>query len=394
MSHSPAILITVSGPDSPGITSALTKVLSDSQAKILDIGQSVIHGLLSLSILFESKEGGHNTLKELLFKSTEMGLKMDFKLIQSQETKNAPKTRYAITLIGDDISASALHEVTEVLAQTTTNIDTIERLSQSDFGCVQMLLSSETPINQSDLRKKLLEIARIQKVDIALQTEGLFRRAKRLVVMDMDSTLIQNEVIDEMAKHLGVYDEVASVTEKAMNGAMDFDESLKLRVSKLKGMKESDTHEVFQKLKLTSGAEDLIRVLKKLGYKIALISGGFSIVADQFKEKLGIDYAYANQLEMINGICTGNVIPPIVNAQRKSDLLEVIAQQENIHLNQVIAIGDGANDLQMLEKAGLGIAFNAKPVVSQQADLSYNQKNLKSILYLLGIPSHEQSELL
>jgi phosphoserine phosphatase len=239
------------------------------------------------------------------------------------------------------------------------------------------------------MKKELLGIAKKLSVDIALQAEGLYRRAKRLIVFDMDSTLIQSEVIDELARHKGVYNEVAAITHAAMNGKMDFDESLKKRVAKLKGMSQADLLEVFQKVELTPGAEDLLRVLKKLGYKIGLISGGFSFVAERLKTKLGIDYVYANNLESKDGLLTGNVIPPIVNAQRKADLLDVIAQQEQVELDQVIAIGDGANDLPMLEKAGLGIAFNAKPTVREKADLSINQKNLKAVLYLLGLEERD-----
>jgi phosphoserine phosphatase len=207
----------------------------------------------------------------------------------------------------------------------------------------------------------------------------------------MDSTLIQSEVIDELARHRGVYKEVSDITSEAMNGKMDFDESLRLRVAKLKGMPQADLLEVFQKIKLTPGAEELLRVLKKLGYKIALISGGFMFVAERLKTQLGIDYVYANTLESNQGVLTGNVLPPIVNAQRKADLLDVIAQQENIELDQVIAIGDGANDILMLEKAGLGIAFNAKPTVREKADLAISQKNLKSVLYLLGLAEKDLS---
>ena len=207
----------------------------------------------------------------------------------------------------------------------------------------------------------------------------------------MDSTLIQSEVIDELARFKGVYDQVAAITHEAMNGKMDYDESLRQRVRMLKGMPLSDLEKVFQKVELTPGATDLIGILKKLGYKIALISGGFTYVAEKLKQQLGIDFVYANSLEIRDQALTGNVIPPIVNAQRKADLLDVIAQQERIELDQVIAIGDGANDILMLEKAGLGIAFNAKPKVRERADLALSQKNLRSILYLLGLSERDLS---
>ncbi len=394
------VLITVSGRDMPGITAELTGILAAGQVPILDIGQAVIHGLLSLSILFAMDKNEKNPLiKDLLFKATEMGLKLEFRVLDPSEVAArrdlSPKAyRYAVTLIAERVTATALHEVTSALGRSKVNIDEITRLSEAEFGCVEMLVSTSEELNRRSLKKELLEIARRQGVDIALQAEGLYRRAKRMVVFDMDSTLIQSEVIDEFAREIGVFEEVSAITHEAMKGQMDYDESLRLRCSKLKGLTQEQIERVFKRIELTPGAEDLIRVLKNLGYKIALISGGFTCVADRLKDRLGIDYAYANTLEMTRGTATGKVTPPIVNAQRKADLLDVIVQQERIHLDQVIAIGDGANDLLMLEKAGLGIAFNAKPLVSEKADLAISQKNLRSILYLLGISGRDLSEVL
>lgn len=400
--QSPYVLVTVTGRDAPGITSELTGVLAQGNVTILDIGQAVIHHLLSLSILFEmdAKEIAHKTtIKDLLFKATELGLKLDFKVVTSEELmmegKLAAKAyRYAVTLIADRISAQTLHQVTRILARHQVNIDVIERLSEGQFSSVEMLVSALQQPDRSALKKELLAVARTQGVDIALQAEGLFRRAKRLVVMDLDSTLIQSEVIDEFSREIGVYEEVAAITEEAMKGRMDFDESLRLRCEKLKGLTTDDIDKVYRRIEFTPGAEELISVLKQLGYKTAVISGGFTCVAERIRSRLGIDYAYANVLEMEGGKVTGKVSNPIVNAQRKADLLEVIAQQERIHPDQVIAIGDGANDLLMLEKAGLGIAFNAKPVVREKAHMSLNQKNLRSILYLLGISGRDLTEFL
>ena len=384
----------------PGITAELTGILAAGQVPILDIGQAVIHGLLSLSILFSMDKNEKNPLiKDLLFKATEMGLKLEFRVLDAWEVAarrdHSPKAyRYAVTLIAERVTATALHEVASALGRSKVNIDEITRLSEAEFGCVEMLVSTSEELNRRTLKKELLEIARRQGVDIALQAEGLYRRAKRMVVFDMDSTLIQSEVIDEFAREKGVFEEVSAITHEAMKGQMDYDESLRLRCSKLKGLTQEQIERVFKRIELTPGAEDLIRVLKNLGYKIALISGGFTCVADRLKDRLGIDYAYANTLEMKQGAATGEVIPPIVNAQRKADLMDVIVQQERIHLDQVIAVGDGANDLLMLEKAGLGIAFNAKPLVSEKADLAISQKNLRSILYLLGISGRDLSEVL
>ncbi len=399
------VLVTISGRDAPGITSQMTGILAQKKATILDIGQAVTHGLLSLSILFELDPKEHETkatVKDLLFQAAELGLKLDFREIELDSSRTLlasgreleAEYRYAVTLIAERISAQALHEVTAVMARYRVNIDEIERLSEGEFGCVEMLVSSSEEIDRHALKKELLAIARQEGVDIALQAEGLYRRAKRMVVLDMDSTLIQSEVIDEFARELGVYGEVSAITEEAMRGKLDFDESLRRRVELLKGLTEAQIDRVFDRIQLTAGAKDLIQVLRKLGYKTALISGGFTVIADRFKERLGMDYAYANVLEFQKGKATGKVIPPIVNAQRKADLLDVIAQQERIHLDQVIAIGDGANDLLMLEKAGLGIAFNAKPVVREQAELAINQRNLRNVLYLLGISGRDLAEVL
>jgi phosphoserine phosphatase len=385
-------LATFSGKDRPGITSEITGVLARHDVAILDIAQAVVQNLLSLSIVFEG-ESGQKALPDLEELARSQKLKLEHRGLGAAEPPSkTPLYHYAVTLIAETVSAQALHEVTAALARRKTNIDVIKRLSEGAFGCVEMIVSSREEFSEHSrnaLKKELLAIAKKVGVDIALQAEGLYRRAKRLVVLDMDSTLIQAEVIDELARFKGVYDQVSAITHQAMNGKMDYDESLRERMKLLKGTKLSELDRVFDSIQLTPGAEELIAVLKKLGYKTALISGGFSYVADRLKSRLGIDFVYANQLEIENGALTGNVIPPIVNARRKADLLDVIAQQERIELDQVIAVGDGANDLLMLEKAGLGIAFNAKPTVCEKADLSINQKNLSSILYLLGLSERE-----
>jgi len=398
----PSLLLKISGPDAPGITSELTGILARNGVTVIDIAQAVIHGLLSLSILIEAphplrSEAQNEFVRSLFTRAHELGLKAELQAMEPATPAPARlKTQhFAMTLIAECISAQALHRVTSALARHKLNIDVIKRLSEHGFGCVELQLSAPDAENADDtgLRKELLLIAKEEAVDIALQREGLYRRAKRLVVLDMDSTLIQAEVIDELAREMGVYDDVAAITHEAMMGKMDFDESLRRRCSKLEGLDTASLENVFRRIQLTPGARELIHVLKKLGYKIALISGGFTFVAERFKNELGIDFVHANVLETRDGRLTGKVIPPIVNAQRKADLLELIARDEGIDPDQVIAIGDGANDLLMLEKAGLGIAFNAKPLVRERADTSLSQKNLRSILYLLGLSSREVSEV-
>jgi phosphoserine phosphatase len=397
------VLMKLSGKDSPGIMAEITQVLARYPVTLLDIGQAVIQQLLSVSILFKADSTQCDLKKmsvDLQSKTNELGLKLEFESIDpdsfSVSSKNHPSRRlkhYALTLLADTISARALHEVTQVLTELKVNIDFIKRLSEGSFSCVEMGISSVEQLDESTLRKDLLLISKTFEVDVALQAEGIYRRAKRLVVLDMDSTLIQSEVIDELAREKGVYDQVSAITQRAMMGEMNFNESLTLRCQALKGLNTSDLERVYNRIQLTHGVEDLIQILKKLGYKIAVISGGFAFVAERLKKRLGLDYAYANILEIEKGILTGRVLTPIIDAQRKADLLDVIAQQEQIELEQVIAVGDGANDLLMLEKAGLGIAFNAKLIVREQADLALSQKNMKSILYLLGLSEREVSEV-
>ncbi|MEK7691613.1 MAG: phosphoserine phosphatase SerB [Bdellovibrionota bacterium] len=402
-----AVLITISGHDGPGITSEFMGILAMGGVPILDIGQAVVNNLLSLSILFEidskSDKASQSIIKDLLFKATEMGLKLEFRVLDRSEIESghhlhAARDEYVITLIADPITADAVHRVTKVLALFQLNIDSIERLSEGEFGCLELMVSASDSKNSEkliigSLKEQLLAVAQSSQVDIAVQAEGLYRRTKRLIVLDMDSTLIQSEIIDELAREVGAYEAVAKITREAMSGGLPFDESLRKRCAHLAGLKLDQLEAVYQRTELTPGAEQMIRVLKKVGYKVALISGGFTFVADRLRDRLGLDYCYANQLEIQSGKVTGNVIPPIVNAQRKSDLLDVIAQQERIHLEQVVAVGDGANDLLMLQKAGLGIAFNAKPVVRESADASINQRKLSSILYLLGISTKDLSAI-
>jgi phosphoserine phosphatase len=388
------VLATFSGRDKPGITSAMTKILAEAEVTIVDIGQAVIHELLSLSILFSMNDtDGRGVIKDLLFEANELGMKLDFQILKEEDIPQRHLTekaiRYVVTILAERIGAEALHAVTQIVSKSGFNIDTIQRLSEGEFACVEMIISSDKEISRVNLKKELLEISFKSQVDVALQEDGPFRRMKRLIAFDMDSTLIQNEIIDELAKERGVFDKVGTITEQAMQGKIDFQESLRQRTALLAGLTPEDLRKVADRIQITPGAKELTGMLKKLGYKIALISGGFTHFAEKLRSELQLDYVYANELETTNGILTGQVKSPIIDAQRKADLLEVIAQNERISLDQVIAVGDGANDLKMLEKAGLGIAFNAKPVVRESADLSYNQKNLRSILHLLGFRTAE-----
>lgn len=391
------VLITMTGPDKPGIIASVTGQIAEAGARIRDIEQTVTHTLLSLSVLIDFASGdadGKPLIKELLFLAKELGLDLDFQVIgEAEYRRKTTRNAYVVTIMGGEVNAKALARVSRILADHQVNIERITKLTQRQLRCVEFLITTSPDLDVKALTRKLLHAATSLGVDIAVQKESLYRRAKRLVVMDMDSTLIQIEVIDELARLAGVGAAVAEITERAMNGELDFQEALRARVALLKGLDASALEQVYRNIPFTPGAKTLVRILKRLGFKTAVISGGFKFFTDRLKEELGLDYAYANQLEIIDGIVTGGVVGPIIDGARKAQLLEEIAAGEGITLDQVIAIGDGANDLPMLGKAGLGIAFNAKARVREQADYHINQQSLDSILYLLGLSEREMEEI-
>lgn len=382
-----AILITVTGKDKPGITAQLASSLFNAKAELLEVEQVVVHGRLILHWLVRLSDSSvNNVLKDLLWDAKALGLDLDFQLLPAGKSSGPTNVqRWALTLVAAKVSADIFAAVARAAAENQFNIDRIETLSQAPLASVELLLSCDEDADPRALKNALLSIDTLDRVDIALQPEGLLRRSKRLVVMDMDSTLIQQEVIDEIARIHGVYDEVSAVTERAMQGEIPFGSALSERVKLLAGAPESVFQDVLNTIELTPGAEHFVQVLQGLGYKTAVVSGGFIQVAEPLARKLGLDYAFANQLEVKAGKLTGRLVGPVVDKQRKGDLLESMAQTERISLEQVIAIGDGANDLEMLDRAGLGIAFNAKRVVQEQADTAINQHDLSAVLYLLGI---------
>jgi phosphoserine phosphatase len=382
-----SFLLTVTGPDRPGITSTLTGLLAESDARLIDIDQVVVRGHLTLCMVIEP-HAEKSILKELLFAAKELGVELDFNPL-SDGPARASGERYVVTLIGHALDAPHVCDVASVLAAERANIERIGRLSEGDLSAIEILLELPSGGDDEGVRRQLLAISTRRGCDIALQREGLYRRAKRLVVMDMDSTLIRIEVIDELARAHGVVDEVSKITELAMEGKLDYDQSLRRRVELLAGLDEKVLKELAANLPLTEGAETLVEVLKRLGYRVAVISGGFSVAAEALRRRLDLDYAYSNTLEVKGGKLTGRVTGPIVNAQRKAELLDTIAQAEGLLLDQVIAIGDGANDILMLEKAGLGIAFRAKQKLREAADTAITASGLDAILYLLGLSARE-----
>ena len=391
-------LLNISGQDKPGLTSSLTSVLAEYDAKILDIGQANIHDTLSLGIMFEIKSGKKSAavLKDLLFKSYELGIKAKFSPISLEDYEDwvnlQGKDRYIVTILGEKLKAEQISEVTKVISEKDLNIDSIKRLTgrlsltkQEEYQRASIQLSIRGRIDdKADFTQKMMEISRALDVDIAFQEDSMFRRNRRLVCFDMDSTLIQTEVIDELAEHAGVGDKVKAITEAAMQGEIDFNESFKKRMKLLEGLSENVLQEVAEKLPITKGAQRLIDTLHNYGYKTAILSGGFTYFGHYLQEKLDIDYVYANQLEIKNGALTGNYIGDIVNGSKKAEYLQLLADNMGIDIAQTIAVGDGANDLQMLNLAGLGIAFHAKPKVKDNAQSSISSIGLDGVLYLLG----------
>ncbi len=390
------ILVTVTGRDTPGITASLAQVIHNNGASLADIEQVVLQGQLTLCLLLDmatTPTAGEAILKDLLFDAKRMGLEMHFLVLGTQAAAPSDRLRYAITALGTDLDANSISQVAGLLAEFDANIENIQQLSSDDIRSIEITVAMK-PHNEDNLRSRLFEITADQDVDIALQQENLLRRSKRLVVMDMDSTLIQMEVINELARMNNALDLVAEITRSAMAGEIDYAQSLQKRVTLLKGLSYQQALGLAQRLPLMQGANRFISVLRKLGYRTGVISGGFQFAADALKEQLGLDYAYANQLEVKEGVLTGKVVEPIVTPQRKADLLDAIAQKESITLSQTIAIGDGANDIFMLQRAGLGIAFHAKAKLRAAADTAISKGGLDRVLYFLGLHARDIADLL
>ncbi|MVV50904.1 phosphoserine phosphatase SerB [Pseudomonas sp. PB120] len=392
------VLINITGVDRPGLTAAITGVLAQGGVNILDIGQAVIHDTLSFGILVEipGTEQGKSVLKDILFKGYELDQQVRFTPVSEEDYQqwvgNQGKKRHIVTLLTRKVTAGQLQAVSSITAKYGLNIDHIDRLSgrmpldtpaDKGKGCIEFSVRGEAADPQA-LRAEFLSVAQELNVDIAFQEDSLFRRNRRLAVFDMDSTLIEAEVIDELAKAAGVGEQVSEITERAMAGELDFRASFKERLALLKGLDVSVLDSIGASLRLTEGAETLFAELKRLGYKTAILSGGFTYFAKQLQAKLGIDYVFANELEVVDGKVTGVAVEPIVDAQRKADLLKELAHKEGLRLEQTIAVGDGANDLPMLAIAGLGVAFRAKPLVKQSAKQAISTLGLDGVLYLLG----------
>lgn len=393
------ILINISGVDRPGVTSALTEILARYDAQILDIGQADIHHTLSLGILFlTNPRVSGSIMKDLLFKASELNVQIRFTPISVEAYEDwvnrQGKHRWIITILGRNLTARHIALVTDEIARQGLNIDSIKRLTgriplradenPKSKSCVEFSVRGD-PMDKPAMQDRFMRIASEEEFDISLQEDSVYRRCRRLVCFDMDSTLIETEVIDELAARAGVGDKVRAITERAMRGEIDFIESFTERVALLKGLDVSVMREIAENLPITEGLERMMTQLRRTGYKTAILSGGFTYFGNYLKERFGFDYVYANELEVDeNGKLTGRYIGEVVDGRRKAELLRIIAQVEKIDIAQTIAVGDGANDLPMLATAGLGIAFHAKPKVKETAEQSISTIGLDGVLYFLG----------
>lgn len=400
------ILIRITGKDRTGLTASVMQILARYDAQILDIGQADIHSTLSLGILIRIEETySGQVMKELLFKATELGVNIGFEPVPDDEYEDwagrQGKNRYILTVIGRSLSALQIQKATEVIAEQGLNIDNIKRLTgrmsiknpeKNVRACIEFSVRG-TPVDRGAMQARLMALASETEMDFSLQKDDMYRRMRRLICFDMDSTLIQTECIDELAERAGVGDQVRAITASAMRGEIDFKESFTRRVALLKGLDVSVMKDIAEHLPITEGTDRLMSVLKTCGYKIAILSGGFTYFGEYLQRRYGIDYVYANELEIDdNGKLTGRYVGEVVDGRRKADLLKLIAQTERVNLAQTIAVGDGANDLPMLSEAGLGIAFHAKPRVVKKAGQSINTLGLDGILYFLGFKDSHLGE--
>ncbi len=380
-----SLLLTVTGRDRPGVTAALFDVLAEHGAEVGDVEQVVVHDRLLLGVVLSGQGDGAAVRAALVARARELDVVVEFTVLDA-ETAPTAGVRHHVTVLGAPLRPEAFAGVARRLAACGANIDRVLRLSSYPLAAYDLLVSGG---DTARLRSELAAEAVGQEVDIAVEESSLWRRARRLVVMDVDSTLVQGEVIEMLAAQAGCEDEVARVTAQAMAGELDFEASLRARVALLEGLPVAAVDVVREQVRLTPGARTLVRTLQRLGYAVGIVSGGFTAVTDDLVAELGLDHSLANTLEVVEGALTGRVVGPVVDRARKAEALREFAALQRLSMAQTVAIGDGANDLDMLEAAGLGIAFNAKPVVREAADAALSQPFLDAVLFLLGIPRDE-----
>ena len=385
-------MVTVSGPDQPGITATFSRILVENQVEIVDIEQASLQDFLGLSFLLDmsgAKQSKDGVLKDLLFEASRLHLTLNFRLFSEKELKaRNNKNLFILTYFGD---TRALAEISNILAEENANIEMISNLTRHCASCVELTIDVNGVKNLGHLKERVIAKSHELNIDLALQKMEAYRKNKRLVFFDMDSTLVDMEIIDEMAERAGVFREVSRITEKARRGDIDFEEALTQRVALLKGLKVEELEKIRSEMRLSEGAEDLVETLKGLGYKLGLVSGGFDYFANFLKDRLSLDFSFANQLEIKNGALTGKVLGKIVDNTYKAKIVNMVSSEEGVLLDQTVAIGDGANDVLMLGQAGLGIAYNAKEKVERAANMSLRRTRLKNILYILGISEEEMA---
>jgi phosphoserine phosphatase len=388
--HKDFVLVTVSGPDRPGITASFSRILVENQVEIVDIEQASLQDFLGLSFLLDmsgAKQSKDGVLKDLLFEASRLGLTLNFRLYSESEVKaRNSKNLFVLTYFGD---TRALAEISNILGEENANIEMISNLTRHCASCVELTINVNGVHNLSRLKERVIARSHELNIDLALQKMEAYRKNKRIVFFDMDSTLIDMEIIDEMAERAGVFKEVSRITEKVRRGDLDFEEALIQRVALLKGLKEKELEKIKKEMRLSEGADELVATLKRSGYKLGVVSGGFHYFADFLKDKMGLDFAYANQLEIKKGILTGRVSGKIVDNAYKARIVNMVSEAEGILLDQTVAVGDGANDVLMLGQAGLGIAYNARGRLDRAASMSLGKARLKNILYILGISEQE-----
>ncbi len=377
------VLVQVTGPDQPGITAGLLDLLAIHDVTIEDVEQIVARNRLNLDLVV-SIPANAPVLKDLLFFGWQRGISIDFEVVDQATHEHGPRS--VVTVLGSRLGATPLGSVAHAITDTGGNIDRILRIARYPVTCYELVVSEATI---EELRTRLVTVSHDERIDIAIQAEGLGRRAKRLVVLDVDSTLIQNEVIELLAAEGGCLAEVEDLTARAMAGELEFEESLRQRVQLMAGVDASALEAAWDKLVLTPGARTFVRTLRRLGFTVAIVSGGFEYFTNRLKDELGLDHAFANQLEIIDGKLTGKLVGPVVDRARKAELLRQVAAEEGVPIEQTVAIGDGANDLDMIAAAGLGVAFNARPVVREVADTSVTVPYLDAILFMLGVSREE-----
>ena len=387
------VMVTVSGPDQPGITAAFSKILVDNQVEIVDIEQASLQDFLGLSFLLDmsgAKQSKDGVLKDLLFEASRLRLTLNFRVFSEKEMKaRNNKNLFILTYFGE---TRALAEISSILAEENANIEMISNLTRHCAMCVELTIDVNGVKNLSRLKSRVIAKSHELNIDLALQKMEAYRKNKRLIFFDMDSTLVDMEIIDEMAKRAGVFKEVSRITEKAMRGDIDFEESLTQRVALLKGLRVEELEKIRNEMKLSEGAEDLVNTLKKLGFKLGLVSGGFDYFSEFLMKRFGMDFSYANQLEIKNGLLTGKVLGKIVDNTYKAKIVNMVSEEEGVLVDQTVAIGDGANDVLMLGQAGLGIAYNAKEKLERAANMSLGRARLRNILYILGISEEEMGD--